>query len=160
MIKITATLDGKADLPKFVHNLRVNLQRSQSRLAHRVTNYAYTLAKQYAPVWKSDLRNKIAMKLMPKKGEVFIAGSWLDQIKAKANEFGTKPHLVDRDEFPMMDEWAADKGLNATKILVGGPNTRLGKTNKFFEPAFIQVQRNIPMIMAEVIRTALMKTRA
>ena len=157
-------MDEKADLTKFVHNLKTNIKRSQSQLAHAVTKNAWQLAQNNVKVWKGDLKSKIAMKVSPKRGEVFIAGSWLDQAKAAANEFGVRPHFVNRDEFPEIDEWADSKGYVHHRypnlVMVGGAGTRLGKANKFFEPTFMQVQRNLPMITAEVIRTNLMRTRA
>jgi len=156
-------MDGSADLTKFARNLKMDIKRSQSELAREVTKYAHMSAKLHAPVWKGDLKNKISMKTLKKRGEVFIAGGWLDQAKAKANEFGTRPHFVDRNEFPEMDSWAIEKGYFNGRfpnfVKVGGAGTRLGKQNKFFEPAFIDTQNKLPMIMTKVIEQVLMRTR-
>ena len=158
MIQITATLDGKANLTKFVHNLKTNIRRSQSKLAHDVTEVAWNRARVNAPVWRGDLKSKIVAKFMKKRGEVFIGGGWLDQSIAMANEFGVKPHIVPREG--LIDEWATEKGYtNPDFVIIGGAGTHLGKQNKFFTPAFKQTERALPMIMAEVIRQNLMKTR-
>lgn len=164
MIKITATMDGKTDLSSFARNLKVNIKRSGRRLTQKVTQRTQMLAKMHAPVWSGGLMSKIAMKVMKDRGEVFISGGWIDQAKAKANEFGVKPHYVDRSNNPLIDQWAIEKGYmyyhNPDVVMVGGKGTALGKKNKFFQPAFMDVQQQLPMIMAKVIRETLMKTRA
>ena len=163
MIQVDVTMDGKADLASFAHNLGVNIRRSQSKLAHKVTEVAWFRARENAPVWQGGLKSKIYAKFMKKMGEVFVSNDLENQAKARANEFGVKPHFLDRDEYPDIDAWATEKGYvyrgNPNLVKVGGTGTRLGKQNRFFEPAFIQTQNQIPMIMAEVIREALMKTR-
>jgi len=167
MIRITATMDGKADLTKFVHNLKTNIRRSQTRLAHDVTSVAWHRAKANAPVWRGELKNSIYAKFFKKKGEVFVSEDWLIQAKARANEFGVTPHYVDRDEYPEIDAWASEKGYvhrtKPNKVFVGGRGTRLGKPkpqgNQFFQPSFIETQKQIPMIMAKVIARVMKHTR-
>ncbi len=165
MIIITVTIDGNLNLASFIPKLASNIRKSKILLATEVTKRVYKIARGHAPRWKGDLKEKITYNIFPKtaKGEVFIAGSWLDQAKANANEFGVRPHYVDRDEYPEMDEWANDKGYvhrrHPNLVLVGDVGTRLGRQNKFFEPAFRDIQKELPQIMVGVIKQVLMKTR-
>jgi len=157
-------MDGSADLTLFARNLKMGIRRSQSELAREVTKYAHMSAKLHAPVWKGDLKNKISMKTLKKRGEVFIAGGWLDQAKAKANEFGIGgENYVNRDGNPEIDEWAIAKGYfnrrHPNFVKIGGIGTALGKKNKFFELAFIDTQNKLPMIMTKVIEQILMRNR-
>ena len=164
MIQITVTMDGKADLTRFTHNLRVNINRSQTRLATRLTNETKFFVETNAPVWSGTLKNRVAMKIFPKthRGEVFMASPHFNMV-AIQNEFNPRGRRkLFKAAYPKIGKWADDKGIFLDKpyVIVGGAGTRLGRANMFFEPSFQQIQQRMPQIASEVIAMAIMKTRA
>ena len=160
MITITTTIKNTQE---FLRKAQVNIRRSQTALATRLTKEAKFYVEVNAPVWQGTLKDKVAMKIFPRthKGEVFMASSMYDMI-AQQNEFNPRgKRKLYKSAYPKLARWADDKGVFRDKpyVIVGGSGTRLGKRNKFFEPAFNQVQNMIPSIAEEVIAKAIMRTR-
>lgn len=150
------------DTARFLRSAKINILRSQTKLAHKLTKTGYNLLRIKAPFWHGGLKESIAMKLFRKKGELFIAGGWMMQQKALANEYGLRqPMMINRHNAPELDLWAMEKGLFIGQdiITVGGKGTHLGRQNRFFEPTFLQLNSMVPKVAEHVIVQALLRTR-
>lgn len=161
MIHITTNAKDTVD---FLRRAKVNIMRSQTKLATRVTNVTHFFVQQNAPIWEGKLRSKVAMKIFPKthRGEVFMASPHYDMV-AQQNEFNLRgKRKLYKSAYPKLARWADDKGIFLDKpyVIVGGSGTRLGRRNRFFEPSFFQVEKRLPQIASEVVAMAIMKTRA
>ena len=76
------------DTIEFVRKARVNILRSQTKLAKRCGEVGKARVEANAPVWRGTLRKKVAMKLFPNvhKAEILMASSMYNEI-ALENEF-------------------------------------------------------------------------
>ncbi len=150
------------DTIAFVRKAIVNVRRSQTAMARRMGEHGRAEVQFLAPKWHGTLRNKVALKVFPNvhKAEIFMASSHFNEI-ALQNEFNIKGRRkLYKSAYPKLAQWAQEKGVFKDKpfVIVGGPNTRLGRQNKFFFPAFLNLQKAIPNIAAEVITKAISRT--
>lgn len=160
MIRITTNVKSTK---KFLHNAKVNIMRSQTKLAKRMGEFTKAEVEFLAPEWEGTLKSKVAMKVFPRthKAEVMMASQHFDMV-AMQNEYniGGRRKLY-KTSYPKIARWAQSKNVFTDKpyVIVGGSGTRLGKQNKFFYPAFLNIQKAIPDVAREVISQAIMRTR-
>jgi len=150
-------------LERFIHNAKRNILHSQTALASKLTKAGYVKLKAKAPKWKETLSNKVSWKVFPKthRGELFMADAQSDLI-ARDNEYNLYgKQIIPRDSDQLLDEWANDKGLfmNQRNIVVGGSGTWKGNRNKFFYPAFLDMNAMVPQITEQVIGQAILRTK-
>ncbi len=160
MIKVTSNIK---DVRNFIKRFRVNIKKSQTKLATRLTAFAKTRVEVNAPTWHNVLRGKVAMRIFPKshRGEVFMSSPLYNMI-AMQQEFNLRGRRkLYKTTYPKIAEWAEEKGIFVDKpyVIVGGSGTRMGGVNRFFEPGFIETVRAVPEIGSQVINEVLMKTR-
>ncbi len=160
MIRLTTTAKSTVE---FVRRAKVNILRSQTALVRSLGGVGRRLVQAKAPVWKGTLGGKVALKVFPKtkKAEIMMMSSLYNQI-ALENEFNIRGRRkLYKSSYPKLGEWADEKGIfqGAPFVIVGGRNTRLGKQNKFFLPAFIELQKRVPGFAARIVAKAIMRTR-
>src|SRR3990167_199766 len=124
MMTFKVTLDGKADLGRFAHNLQTNILRSQTKMATRLGKIGKGLVEFNAPEWRGTLKNRVALKVFPRnhKAEIFMSSSLFEQI-ALENEYNISGRRkLYKSAYPKLAEWAEDKGVfqNQPYVLVGG----------------------------------------
>lgn len=151
------------EVANWVSHLKTNIERSQGTLTRKVTEATRMQVKTQAPAWRHILCNRVAMLIFPKnhRGEVFMMSPQDNQI-ALENEYNISgKRKVYKYTDKKLAEWANEKNVFTDKpyVIVGGRNTRLGRQNMFFYPAFINVQSQIPTIASNVIVEAIMKTK-
>lgn len=148
---------------EFLRRAKINILRSQTKLAKRLGQFGKAEVQLMAPIWRGSLKNKVALRVFPSshKAEILMAGSRANDI-ALQNEFNILGRRkLYKSAYPTLAQWAQDKGVFQDKpyVIVGGPNTRLGRQNKFFFPAFLNLQQAVPIISLEVISQAISTTR-
>lgn len=166
MIEITTTVK---DTVEFIRKSKVNIQRSQTRIATRLTMRGKELAMFYAPIWRGKLQNSIGVRIFPERhrGEVIMISANANYI-ALQQEFNIlgKRKLY-KSKYPLIKEWAEKKGIfqDVPYVIVGQePGTFMGKDkpdgNKFFLPAYRDLQKEVDRIASVEIAKAIMHTRA
>ena len=163
-VQINVTMDGNADLTRFTKSLRTNILWSQTKIIRRLGKIGQERVKMNAPVWKGTLKNKVALKVFPraKRAEILMAGTRANEV-ALQNEFNIKGmRKLYKTAYPKLAEWADDKGVFQGKpfVIVGGRNTRLGRQNVFFLPAFQQLLSVVPKESAIAVAEAIRRTRS
>ena len=166
MIEITTTAKNTVE---FIRKLKVNIERSQTRIATRLTMRGKELAMFYAPVWRGKLQRSIGTRIFPKrhKGEVIMTSANANYIalQQELNILGKRK--LYKSKYPLIKEWADDKGLFLDRpyVIVGQkPGTYMGKGkpegNKFFLPALIDLNKEVDRIVSIEIAKAIKRTRA
>lgn len=160
VISITTNIK---DTVKFVKNAQVNIRRSQTALAKRAGKFGKERVQFHAPKWRDTLSNRVIMKLFPNihKAQIMMASQRFNEI-ALQNEMNIKGmRKLYKSAYPKLGKWAEDKGVFQDKpyVIVGGRNTRLGRQNIFFFPAFMDLQKAVPTLALEVFTEAIKKTR-
>ena len=140
-----------------------NVMRSQALLAKRLGETGRKEVQFQAPFYEGTLKSKVALKVFPKthKAEILMASQRFNEI-ALQNEFNIRGmRKLFKSQYPKLAKWAESKGVFQNKpfVIVGGTNTRLGKQNMFFLPAFMNLQRVVSKVTSKVLSQAITKIR-
>jgi|TARA_Y100000034_G_scaffold122351_1_gene167693 hypothetical protein len=163
MISITIS---EKEIEKFLLNIKRNIQKEMGNLTNDITIYAKKQARLHAPIFDEKLKESIYRRANKKtgKGKVSVrlnqmnvallnelgwhAGKYSEAIIQGKKGLYTPYNLAS----PKLKRWMDAKGK--TRLYPNGPNTRMGKMNKFMRPAFLDTVQVMPQIVEKRILKA------
>lgn len=167
MSQVVIEVTGEQDIRKVLQKTKRAVRTGGEELVGTLGLRATLIAKQKAPRGVRSSSTNLASAITfrtSKSAKGPVARVWVKTTNgnariALANEFGVKPRKydIDKPQNAALKEWVERRFRGRLtwylrkNFLVGGPNTRLGKRNKFWKPTYETLREQLPSITANVL---------